>query len=290
LGLLTKAFFVPITAGIGLLFVYVAARNRSWQPLKDIAISTAIAAVVGGAWYIHNFVTAGTFMNLGDFVKIEANGGVLRTLLREGVSLHQGLHFLRGMAVMAATFAWGGTWSRAMLSPIFTAPIVLMALIAFGAWLWGLRRWPIEGQAPLFIAAPFALGLVYHQIVWALTDAGKMAGTPGWHLHVLSPVLALALVLGWQYRRLLAGLAGYAIAFHMLCWATQASFFSGCAYSPAFRVPLRLDPGSCLIDPAHLAVLGEPVLAAAALALAVAAGGAALFFIHRARGPSMQAA
>ena len=282
LGLLTKAFFIPIAAGIALLFVYAAARQRSWQPMKDICIALALAGVIGGGWYLYNFLTAGSFMNLGDFVKVQQNGGVLQTLLRQGVSLHDGLHFLRGLAVMAATFVWSGTWSRAMLSPIFSAPVVVMALIAFGAWLWALRRWPIEGQAPLFVAAPFLVGLVYHQVVWVVTDPGGMAGTPGWHLHILSPPLALALVLGWRYRRLLGALAAYAIAFHIVCWATQLSFFSGCAYSPANRVPLRLDPGSCLIDPAHLAVLGEPILVGVALALAAAAGSAALFLILRA--------
>ena len=116
------------------------------------------------------------------FVKIEEKGGVLQTVLREGVNFQELLQFLRGMAVMAATFAWSGTWSRALLSPIFTAPIVIMALVAFGSWLWAIRRWPIEGQAPLFVAGPFLLGLIYHQIVWSLTGAGIMAGTPGWHL------------------------------------------------------------------------------------------------------------
>ena len=68
-----------------------------------------------------------------------------------------------------------------------------------------------------------------------------------------------AFVLGWRYRNLLAGLAIYSIAFHTVCWATQASFFSGCAYSPGFRALLRLDPGSCLIDPAHLAHYCRPI-------------------------------
>jgi hypothetical protein len=290
LGLLTKAFFVPITLGVALLFAYFAARSRSWRPLRDIAVALAIAMAIGSAWYLYNYASSGSFMNLGDFVKIKEKGGVLQTVLREGINPQQTLQFLRGMAVMAATFAWSGTWSRALLSPVFTAPVVVMALVALAGWLWKIRCWPIAGQAPLFVAGPFLLGLVYHQIVWSLTGAGDMAGTPGWHLHVLSPVLALAFVLGWRYRRLLAGLAIYSLAFHVLCWATQASFFSGCAYSPAFRVPLRLDPGSCLIDPAHLAVLGEPILAGAALVLAAAAGGAALFLILRERKFAMQPA
>jgi hypothetical protein len=283
LGLLTKAFFVPITTGIALLFVYQAFRERDRRPLRDIAIALAVAVGIGGGWYLRNFLSSGSFMNLADFGRIGEQGGILSTLMAHGVSLHQGLHFIRGMAVIAATFVWGGTGTHIMLWPFLAAPVVLMAIIAFGAWLVRLRHWPVTGQAPLFVVGPFAAGLIYHQLVWVLTDPGSMAGTPGWHFHVLTPPLALALVLGWQSRRLLAGLASYAIAFHALCWATQASFFSGCAYRLASRGPLQLDPGSCLLDPTHLAVLGEPILVATTLVLAAAAGAAALFLVFHAR-------
>jgi hypothetical protein len=110
-----------------------------------------------------------------------------------------------------------------------------------------------------------------------------MVGTPGWHLHVVAPALALAFALGWRYRRLLGLLAAYAIMFDAACWASQASFFSGCAYPPAPREPLQLEPGSCLIDIGHLAVLGEPMLAGLALLLGASAAAAAIFLAWRAQ-------
>jgi hypothetical protein len=61
----------------------------------------------------------------------------------------------------------------------------------------------------------------------------------------------------------------------------QLSLFSGCAYKPGQGQSLALDPGSCLIEPAHLAELGAPVLGFGALALAVIAGGAALYLARR---------
>jgi hypothetical protein len=82
--------------------------------------------------------------------------------------------------------------------------------------------------------------------------------------------------LGWRPSRPFRLLAAYAVMFQVVCWATQLSFFSGCAYKPGARESLRLDPGSCLILPSHLAVLGEPALGFAALAAASLSGIAAL--------------
>jgi hypothetical protein len=156
--------------------------------------------------------------------------------------------------------------------------------MAFGLWLRRLPRFQIAGLAPLFLGAPFAFSLAYHlasQV--ALPDNG--AGTPGWYLHVVCAPLALALALGWSRSRLFAALSGYAVAFHLVCWATQLSFFSGCAYKPARHEWLHLDPGSCVIDPAHLSALGEPLLGTASLASAVIAGVAAWAFARRLQTP-----
>jgi hypothetical protein len=281
LGLLTKAFFIPIALGVGLLFLYQAFRLRSFRPILPVVIALAVAGLVGGGWYLHNRLTTGSFTNLADYGPLEQQGGMLRSILAQGVGSHEVEHFLRGMAVMAATFVWAGSWSRAILWPVLAAPILLMAAIAFSTWIMQWRRWSLAGQAPLFFVAPFAGGLVYHQLVWVFSGAPDMAGTPGWHLHVVAPALALAFALGWRYRRLLGLLAGYAIVFHAACWASQASFFSGCAYPPAPRESLQLEPGSCLIDVGHLAALGEPLLAGLTLLLGTSAAAAALLLARR---------
>jgi hypothetical protein len=282
-GLLTKVFFVPISLGVGLLFLYQAFRLRSFRPIISVAIALGIAVLVGGGWYLHNWLTMGSLTNFEDYRPLEQQGGMVSAILARGIGLHEVLHFLRGMAVMAATFVWAGSWSRAILWPVLAAPILLMAAIAFFTWIVQWRRWSVAGQAPLFFVAPFAGGLVYHQLVWVYSGALDMAGTPGWHLHVVAPAFALALALGWHYRRLLGLLAAYAVLFNAACWASQASFFSGCAYPPAPREPLLLEPGSCLIDIGHLAVLGEPMLAGLALLLGTSAAGAALFLAWRER-------
>ena len=285
LGLLTKPFFIPIGLGVALLFFYQAIQTHSLRPLGYLVLALLLAALVGGSWYLHNWLTTGSFTNLLDYGPLEQQGGMLRSILDQGIGARQIEHFLRGMAVMAATFIWAGSWSRAILWPWLAAPVLLMAAIAFVAWLVRFRRWPIEGQAPLFFVAPFAGGLVYHQLVWVFSAETGMPGTPGWHLHVVAPALALALALGWQYRRILGVLAGYAILFHAACWASQASYFSGCAYIADQHRPLQLDPGSCLIDAGHLARLGEPVLAGLSLLLGAILSAIGLFLALRRPAP-----
>ncbi len=286
LGLLTKPFFIPIALGVALLFLYQAFRNRDARALGHLVLALLLAGLVGGGWYVANWLTTGSFTNLPDYGPLEAQGGMLRSILDQGIGARQIEHFLRGMAVMAATFIWAGSWSRAILWPWLAAPVLLMAAIAFMTWLIRFPRWPIEGQAPLFFVAPFAGGLVYHQLVWVFSATAGMPGTPGWHLHVVAPALALALALGWQHRRILGVLAGYAILFHAACWASQASYFSGCAYVADQRQPLQLDPGSCLIDAGHLARLGEPMLAGLSLLLAAILAAVGLFLVLRRPSPA----
>jgi len=150
-------------------------------------------------------------------------------------------------------------------------------------WLKRIQHGPIEAAAPVFVIFPVVAGLMYQNIaINLITEAG--AGTGGWYLHVLAAPLSLALALGWRHRRIFGFLTIYALLFHAACWATQLSFFSGCAYKPGARESLRLDPDSCLILPSHLAALGEPILGGAALLAAAILGGAALLaVIGRAR-------
>jgi len=278
LGLLTKAYFLPIAVGVVLLFVFAALRTKNVRYLHNAAVFALVAAALGSGWYLYRYHASGSFTDLSDFARAPSNAGLLQ-MLSQGSAAHETLHFLRGVAVMAMSFAWAGTWSRATLPPIFTLPVLLLMVWAAARWLAQVRRLPIEGAAPLFLVAPLVLGLLYHQLLWVATDNGKMAGTPGWSLHILAPSLSLVFALGWRPSRPFRLLAAYAVMFHAVCWATQLSFFSGCAYKPGARESLRLDPDSCLILPSHLAALGEPTLGFAALAAASFSGIAALFLL-----------
>jgi hypothetical protein len=265
LGLLTKAFFVPITGGIGALLAFVALRDRDARYLLDVAVVLGAAVALGGGWYYDNLRFTGSLIGANDFLRAEAAGGGWGGLVG-GFSPRTFLHGIGGIAV---SFVWAGSWSFGRFSPIYSLPLVLLAVLPFVDWLTQLRRASNAVIAPLFVVGPVLFGLIYHWLN-QMTLGTQASGTPGWYLHLLQGPLALALVIGWRWRLVLAALAVYALAFHVVCWAMQLSLFSGCAYKSGDYKYVEFGP--CLIEPARLAVLAEPQLGAVALGLALAAG------------------
>jgi len=270
LGLLTKAFFVPILAGTVALFCFHELRERDGRQMRNAAIILVTALVVGGGWYLYRYLTVGNFIVANDIMAVEARGSVWAQIMQSfGI-----LEFFRGIGQLATSFAWAGTWSYGRFSPIFTAPVILLAALPLFNWLIRLRWAPTPVIAPLFLAAPMILGLMYYLLTQIARGAGA-AGTPGWYLHILVGPLSLALVIGWRQRSVLAALAAYALLFHIVVWAMQLSLFSGCAFKAGDYKYVQFDLASCFVEPARLAVVGEPLLGALALAVALLAGLAA---------------
>ncbi len=267
LGLLAKAFFVPILAGCVCLLCFHELRERDRRQLRNALVILVTAGVIGGGWYLYRYLTVGSFIVANDIMAVQARGSVWAQILQSfGI-----LEFLRGFGQLATSFAWAGTWSYGRFSPIFTAPVILLAALPLFNWLMRLRWAPTPVIAPLFLAAPMVLGLVYYMLTQIARGPGA-AGTPGWYLHILAGPLSLALVMGWRQRRILAALAAYAIAFHFVVWATQLSLFSGCAFKAGDYKYVQFDFASCLIDPTRLSILSEPMLGGLALVLALGAG------------------
>jgi len=274
LGLLAKALFLPIAAGSGAVLALAAYRRPQRGRWADLAIAAGIAVAIGLPWYLRNVLLLGSLVGSADLLAVTHQGGVFG-LLGQHLSVEIVANMVRGFGVIVASFVWAGTWSRAILTPLSMAPVLLLAAMAFALWLKDIGRWTLEAAAPLFLAAPILAGLLYHDIAHNLLP-GAASGTPGWYFHILAAPLSLALALGWQRRRLFGLLAAYAVLFHIACWIGQLSFFSGCAYKPGPHMWLRFDPGSCFISTANLAALGEPALGFAALAGAAVTGIAVL--------------
>ena len=267
LGLLTKAFFVPILAGCIFLFCFHELRERDGRQFRNALVILITAAVVGGGWYINKYLTVGSFIVANDIMAVQVRGPVWAQIVQ---SFHP-VEFLRGIGQLVTSFAWAGTWSYGRFSPIFTAPVILLAILPLFNWMIRLRWAPTPVIAPLFLAAPMVLGLAYYLLTQIARGSGA-SGTPGWYLHILAGPLGLALVIGWRQRLILGALAAYAIAFHIVVWTAQLSLFSGCAFKSGDYKYIQFDFASCFIDPSRLAVLGEPLLGGLALVLACAAG------------------
>ena len=271
LGLLTKAFFLPITVGCGAILLYqaVEARNRGYA--TNAAVVLVVAVGLGGAWYLYKLVTVGSLVGSADLIAASRQGSLWLRLMTN-FNLYA---FLRGIAAVFASFVWAGTWSMARLPDFFSLPGVVLFLLPIFDWMRRLRRASPAEIAPFFLGGLMFAGMVYY-LLTQMTRVPPGPGASGWYFHILSGPLSLALVAGWRRPRILMALSFYAILFNVVCWLSQLSLFSGCGYLAGSYRYLQFDFGDCFIEPARLRVLGEPLLGATAICAAVLAGARAL--------------
>lgn len=278
-GLLTKAFFLPVTAGVALLLLADAARRqpRRWGMAL---LAPALAAVIGGAWYVAKYRATGSLTGANDMIALQAQGGLLA-----GLRAHfSPVQYAAGLVRIVASFCSAGTWSFAHPSRLFVAPVAALALLPLARYARRLPRLTLPAIAPVFVVGPVLAGLLYH-LLGMVAWTGVGSGTPGWYLHIFAGPLAAMLALGWGPRWAMRPLLAYALAFSALSAALQLAFFSGCLPRAGLGAvsPLALE---CVARFDRLGQLALPGVAAAAGAVGgLALLGAAL----RWRGAAAQA-
>ena len=123
--------------------------------------------------------------------------------------------------------------------------------------------------------------LVFHLLVFHLlvrTGAGEGgSGTPGWYLHILAPVVGIAVAWGFQGSRLALGLSLATLLFTVMAWTLQLSMFSGCAAKLGTNKNYSFEGATCFIQVSQLQALGYPMLGGFALVLGLGFGGYAVF-------------
>jgi len=269
-GLLTKAFFIPITFAIGVFLLvrcWRIADGNTRLRLRNGVVTAAIAVLVGGGWYLRSYLNYGDFSGSGDAIRIAAEGGLWANLKQ-----HHSLYVLaRSVEVMIVTCIWAGTWSLVRMSALLYAPLIALLLMTIGAFGMRLKSTPVvrvEWLAVLLFACLFG-GLLVHVI--DMMEIGE-GGTGGWYLHILMPWIAPALGLGivvlvrraWS-RLLLAILLCYAVLFQVMALWAQAALFAGCAIKGGDKYYSFSGHAFCLDQAAtiynRLAIVGSPALA-----------------------------
>jgi hypothetical protein len=276
MGLLTKAFFLAIGAGVGAYLLYrsVAARaNRplAKQLLRQALTVAAVALALGGWWYVYKFLAFDSVTGGEVLINLDAQGGLL-TNLRQKFAIR----FLgRGLAALVASGYYTGTWSLTRLPEILYVPGLLLLAIIAGRAFGQLRRVRLSEPdwAPVWIAAPLVGGFLYFLFVRiALSGSGNNVG--GWYFSVLAPVVAVLFGLGLK-RPIVSGparwivglLAAYALAFWVAGQWAETALYSGCAIKTAnSKYFVFSDDQFCLTRlpgiVRNLTVIGWPILAA----------------------------
>ncbi len=254
-GLWTKAFFVPITAGLAVYFCWRYWMEREIDTIKYGGASIGLALAIGVGWYVYKFIAYGNAIGGDEMLQFNKEGGVLVNFL-ENFSLIQ---MLRGYATIGMSFIYVGNWSLVRTSPWFLiGPAILLLWVGYN-WLSNSANQRKYRLLPLFVLLPMLAGLSYHQILRIALD-GEGTGTPGWYLHILTPALACIIAWGWPKHWGVKLLVVYGVLFAIYSWIMQLALFSGC------RIPGPDNTGetvfdaskSCLIDGDNLAALTFP--------------------------------
>jgi hypothetical protein len=237
LGLLTKAFFWPISVAIIVFYILqlVLNYNKKQLNLKDVLnllILSSSLLLIGGGWYAYKLVTFGSFTGSDLDVQLNSNGGFL-----EGLILHFNLfELIRGFIVWFATYSWGGTWSVVRLPSIIQVPALFMAAIIFFSIGKKLIKQPLTDHLWLhfLIFIFFYIGLMWH--VFVGMAVGGVATSGGWYLHTIMPWVAIAM--GYGFKELLKKRNGdlyapfiiaYCIFYQIIAIWFSVTLYSGCS-------------------------------------------------------------
>ena len=273
IGLLTKAFFIPIAAAVFMYVLLPAFSSPAFKRdlVKRIPAMAGIflpAVIIGGGWYVYNHFTYGSFSGSNLGIWLAQRGGLLANL-GDTFSL---VVFVRGMATAVATYLWGGTQSLAHLPYLTYAPLLAALGCIVATFCVRIRKIPLADPLwlSMWLAAFFTLGIGGHAV--SNMAVGGNGNTPGWYFHILAPFLAPAIGVGVhsllrnsKSKRIFIGFAAYAAIFSCIAIWFQLALFSGCAVKGDDKHYLFQSNYLCLDNAAMvvdgISLFGYPVLA-----------------------------
>ena len=275
-GLLTKAFFLPVTA----------APHRVARVLPDQSVCGAPCRTS------HRSCSAHPSSAVGGMSTTSWSSGHSRAAMRpfswagrwmlRGLQQHFSLTAIaRGLATIPVTWVWAGTWSLARMPTSLELPVVLLALWVVAEFLILVPR---DGPQSLMAHYAESAGLCFGLADRALQGiARRQRSFGGWYLHILMPWVAIAMGRGiWAiFQRRLARTIFFAATFFALAFHP-----SPCGLKPRYSavVPLKGDDklfnfstrAYCLDQTSlvfgRLGIVAWPGVAVCAFAAAIASG------------------
>ncbi len=284
IGLLTKAFFIPITVGVALFLFFRGDR-------MGLAVMLALSLSIGSPWYFYKFIATGAFTGSSAHIELARQGGLIKGLA-ENFNVY-GL--ARGLAAVVATTTWGGTLSLARFNEVFHAPLAILLLAPLFAYFVRIYRTRLGdiSWAPVFIISMFVAGLVHH-VLLALAQTGIGNNTPGWYLHILAGPMGFIYSLGLLWllqfgaaRVLFPALALYSVGYFAVVSWVQIAMYAGCAAKlGSIKYYAFPEGASCLLDVGrltrNLSVIAKPYIGIPLLFGGIVSGGIglAMLYVH----------
>jgi hypothetical protein len=277
LGLLTKAFFIPLTAGYAAFMLLRTRQARNdkiilRERLRTAVLTIALALLIGGGWYVRDFIEYGSPLGSLDSVVLANRGGLFANLA-QNFSIHELVH---GVIGILATWVWGGSWSLVRVSPVLQGLLLLVAGWIALNFVREARKYPATDPIwlPVWLTVPVLGGLFYHVLVVIALGSN---GTPGWYLNIFAPFLATAI--GYSVARIRRSAAGrialsaslaYAVVLLAVVLWSQTALFAGCAIKNSEKYYEFAGSRFCLDRlgeiGAHLSIVGWPLIGLLAMA------------------------
>lgn len=270
LGLLTKAFFLPIIAAF-LLFSILGklSHNKAFTiDLKSMCCFFLLALLMGGGWYIYKFLYYGNLIGSDDAIQLTNQGG-LYIGLQKNFSMAE---FFRSIVVTIVTYIVTSSESLVRIPLIMQIPLIFSTGYLFLNSVLRIIKRPINNELwiPICLLSVFAGGFLYHIILCiALSGNGD---TPGWYLHILMPWIAPMIGVGFSYlwlqskkKWIIVSMLGYAVLFFIASFWFQLTLFGGCSIKGNDKYYFFTASHYCL-DKFHLimnnlSILGWPTVA-----------------------------
>jgi hypothetical protein len=181
-GLLTKAFFVPVFATIVLVML--------WMRRYRAALTMLLLSCIGWLWFARNFLITGSLTGLPETV-------TANTTVASSIKALAGISWYSVLRVAAVSHIWMGYWSLLQFrSWMYDTVLILFAIGLCGFVAFLLRSASRLMIAMLLVYLSFACSLIYYA-----TQVFLQSGIPviqGWYLSTMIPLEALAFVLGLQ--------------------------------------------------------------------------------------------
>jgi hypothetical protein len=272
LGIFTKAFFIPIAAGMGFFLLNQMFRDKknrlsfkNYFVFLPIFLPPLLAVI---SWSIYQYLSLGHLVTSADVAALNQHGGFLYNW-----GLHSSLKkVFFGLGGFLLTYIWAGSWSLVKLNLFFYIPLVFLFIWIVISSLICLRKIPTINLLwlPCFILFFLAIGFIIH--IFICIAAYGTPNTPGWYLHILMPWTAPLLGLG--IKQIFSSLKqkfiffigmGYNFLFHLIAIWSQLTLYTGCAEKAGKKYYVFPNHYFCLDHlpgvMQNLAVYGYPQLA-----------------------------
>jgi hypothetical protein len=194
LGLLTKAYFLTAVPALGVLYtwrIWKAAKERR-APIYNAIVTFGIALLIGGWWYIRNYVATGTWSGLNESVMLRQYG--LRQLLA-GIGRVQ---WWRAIDSILVSHVWFGGWSSlGVRAWIYHVLFLVAGLAMVGVALVLRRSAPVRRSSLYPLLAFYGLfwvGQLYNVLLLFLSKG--VSTSMGWYMYCVVAAESALLVAG----------------------------------------------------------------------------------------------